>query len=325
MHAMTTDEAQNIAREVVRIVFGQTPTKALFRVGRGAVNHVYGIQVGDRTLIVRFAGHEGAAEEHQKEAWCIRKASEAGVPGPEVLALGTVSGNSYMIQTYLEGIAGEEAPSRWPQVWHELGRYARLSHSISVQGFGGQLTDAERGLFSNSHTPTWEAYIHYNIASLAVDDALVELGVYSTRQRVEIASLFASLHTDTFQFGLCHNDLKPGNTIMGTSGKVALLDWGSAMVHIVPHMDLAEILRWQDPNAHNVRSFLEGYALSWTEFKAMLPQVEALQLIGAFDLVRWAIARRPDRLVECAARAKRLLERTLYGTPWEADQESVQP
>jgi serine/threonine protein kinase len=230
-----------------------------------------------------------------------------------------------MIQAYLEGIKGVEAPSRWPQVWHELGRFARLSHSIPVQGFGGQLADAGRGLFSNAHTPTWEAYINYNIASLATNDALIELGVYSARQREEIASLFGSLLTDTFQFGLCHHDLKPSNTIIVPGGEIALLDWGSAMVHIVPHIDLAEILRWQDPQGHNVRSFVEGYGLSWPKFKALLPQVQALQLIRAFDLVRWAIDRRPDRLVECAARVKRLLERTLYSSPWHADLESVQP
>ncbi len=127
--------------------------------------------------------------------------------------------------------------------------------------------------------------------------------------------------TYAFRFGLCHSDLKPRNTVVGLAGGVSLLDWGSAAVHIVPHMDLAEILRWQDPEGQNVRAFLEGYGLSWEEFTALLPQVEAIQVIGAFDLVRWAIDRRPDRLAACAARAKRLMERVLSGTPWEADQE----
>ncbi len=322
---MTPTQEQKVAREIVRDAFGQEPTQTPFPVGHGVVNHVYGTQVGGRTLVVRFSSDEGAAGEHQKEAWCIQQATAAGIPGPEVHALGTLSGTSYMIQTYLEGIKGEEAPSLGPHVWQELGRYARLSHSIPVQGYGGHLADAGRGLFSNAHTATWAAFIDYNIASLSANDALLELGVYTTRQRGEIASLFDSLKTEAFQFGLCHNDLKPGNTIISPNGEVALLDWGSAMVHIVPHMDVAEILRWQDPEGQHVRSFLEGYGLSWTEFKALLPQVEALQLIGAFDLVRWAIDRRPARVAECAARAKRLLERTLYGLPWEADHESVQP
>lgn len=62
----------------------------------------------------------------------------------------------------------------------------------------------------------------------------------------------------------------------------------------------------------------------WQDKAAQCGGWLALQLIGAFDLVRWAIDRQPDRLVECAARAKRLLERTFNGTPWEADLESAQ-
>ena len=79
---------------------------------------------------------------------------------------------------------------------------------------------------------------------------------------------------------------------------------------------------------HVSRAALERLGLSVTVFRclldwvsALLPQAEARQVIGAFDLVRWALDRKPDRFAGCAAHAKHILERALCGTPWELDQE----
>ena len=79
---------------------------------------------------------------------------------------------------------------------------------------------------------------------------------------------------------------------------------------------------------HVSRTALERLGLSVTVFRclldwvsALLPQAEARQVIGAFDLVRWALDRKPDRFAGCAAHAKHILERALCGTPWELDQE----
>ena len=55
--------------------------------------------------------------------------------------------------------------------------------------------------------------VDYNLQSLTSDDVLLRLGVYSASQRPQIVDAFADLRARPFCFGLCHNDLNPGNVM----------------------------------------------------------------------------------------------------------------
>lgn len=298
----------DLVEQVVFDAFHERAAEVTPIVGGGSVNAVFAARVGERDLIVRMSDERRGVAEYQKEAWCLERAATVGVPGPTVLAIGVVGALPYMIQTRVPGVNGKEAPSRErTRLWRELGRYARLIHSLPVTGFGDQLSDPAQGVFG-SHTPTWPDFISYNLDSLTPDDELIGLGMYTEAERGQIVGVFESLRAQPFQVGLSHGDLAPRNTIREPSGRVSLLDWGCAEVHLVPHYDLTEMLRWHRPEGEVMQAFRDGYGLSAAEFRALLPQIASLQLLKAFDLVRWALARSPEDIPRCVARARQSLD-----------------
>jgi RIO-like serine/threonine protein kinase len=71
---------------------------------------------------------------------------------------------------------------------------------------------------------------------------------------------FLQLKNAIFNFGLVHNDLSLKNTILGSDGRVYLLDWGSAHIDVIPHMDFAQVLHSSlDENSQEFALFLEVY------------------------------------------------------------------
>ena len=44
-----------------------------------------------------------------------------------------------------------------------------------------------------------------------------------------------------------------------------------------------------DPDDTQIMAFLDGYGISPAEFKRMMPELESLLVLRAFDEVRWAI------------------------------------
>jgi hypothetical protein len=129
-------------------------------------------------------------------------------------------------------------------------------------------------------------------------------------QVAEIRHVFHTLREATFRIGLNHYDLAIRNTMVDATGQVTLLDWGSAEVHLVPHYDLLEILCRMHPEDARFQAFLEGYGLDEGEFAALLPEVQSLALLKAFDLTRWAIDRCPSRIEEIAEQARQVVAST---------------
>ena len=126
-----------------------------------------------------------------------------------------------------------------------------------------------------------------------------------------IRDLFEELKGKTFHFGLNHGDLSIWNTLVEPSGKISLLDWGSAEAHIVPHFDMLHILgrhlNDRAPAAEEMTAFRQGYGLSDEEHRRLKPELERLFLLASFDKLRWAIDRNPSRIREFTDRAKTAL------------------
>jgi hypothetical protein len=162
---------------------------------------------------------------------------------------------------------------------------------------------------------------NYNIECLTDDDQLIDLGVVNREQSRRIRGLFEELRGKAFQFGLNHGDLSIWNTLVEPSGKLNLLDWGSAEAHIVPHFDMLHIvghhLKDGTPTVEEMSAFRLGYGLSDEEHRRLRLEVDRLFLLSSFDKLRWAIDRNPARIGEFAERAKTVLrlasESPLYG------------
>jgi len=152
--------------------------------------------------------------------------------------------------------------------------------------------------------------IHSAVGELTNSDPLLALGVYPLYQQGTIREVFTWLRRLPLRVGLNHCDLARRNTIVDETGRVYLLDWGCAEMHIVPHYDLNAFRRRYQPDALNLRAFLNGYGISAEEWSMILPELNALALLKGFDLTRWAIDRCPGRIAELAQSASRCL--TVY-------------
>lgn len=288
---MTTDLSKDT--QLASIVSSSFLKHSQFRVvpipAKGSVNKVYIVEAPNRKLVVRLGDENESLKEYTKEAWSIGKAAALGVPVATVLDVGVIEDHAYMIQTLIAGDEGRDAQSPRSHIWRELGRYARLIHSIEVAGFGLELQDLTEG----DSRKSWLEYLDYNIESLNENDELIKLNVLTESESKVIKSIFADLKKNVFRFGLNHGDLSLKNVIVDESGKVTLLDWGSAEASIVPHHDLIQILKMNmlenDPDEAAIQSFLDGYGISQTKFEEMRPTLKSLLLLRAFDKLRWAL------------------------------------
>jgi len=303
----TVGDREAVARGVVSAVAHEPVHRIVPIVGKGSVNDIFIVATTGSRFVVRV-NEEASLAQFRKEAWCIAQASAVGIPGPQVLTVGTQGGHAYMLQTYVAGKNGADRPADAARIWRTLGRYARIIHGIATDGFGETLSPDRPGVF----TDAWSRFLTYNIDSLTPDDPLVRLGVMSPTQAREIEAVFRDLRATPFRFALNHGDLALRNTLVGRRGTITLLDWGSAEAHIVPHFDLIEIRDSSlAPTTPEFTAFLDGYELSPAEYRAMLPNLDSLALLRAFDKLRWALDRKPERIPAFVRTACQAVQRKL--------------
>ncbi|MEV5026748.1 aminoglycoside phosphotransferase family protein [Paenibacillus sp. LPE1-1-1.1] len=279
-------------------------------IGKGFVNQVCVVETVSHKVVVRM-NDSGTYPSYVKEKWCIEQAAAFGIPGPEVLSIGIVDETAYMIQSFIDGDNGLDSTVLKSDVWRQLGKYAKLIHSIQVKGYGENLIDPVNGEFhSPSHAGSdgsWLGYVQYNINSLTEYDRLIELGVITQMKSQRVRKLFENLKKETFRFGLIHGDFSLKNTIVNHTGQVILLDWGNAEVKTVPHGDIINLMQCQildgDPTIEELKAFLDGYGISVED----LADMRHLLLLRAFDNLRWAIDRSPDQIESYAAIAKQVV------------------
>jgi hypothetical protein len=303
---MPLEDISLIARIVVDVI-GYPVASVRPIVGRGIVNRVYIAEASGVRYVARL-GTEHGIVQYRKEAWCSLQAAELDIPGPAVIAVGEAEGTAYMLLSYVPGVAGDDAGVDQARLWHALGTYAGRIHGIAVTGFGDRLADPVHGRFSD----TWDRYLAYNIESLTDHDLLLTLGVFSPVESPRIRLVFESLRVTPLRIGLSHGDLAPRNTIVDAMGRVYLLDWGSAEARVVPHHDIAQIQgdSLTSPSPW-FGAFLTGYGLTRDELTALQPEIEAVALLRAIDLVRWALDRSPENISRCVAKARTMVQSSL--------------
>ena len=280
-------------------------------IGKGSVNKVFIVNSVNHKVVIRISDRSEALDEYTKEAWCIEHAAALGVPVASVMSVGRFEANAFIIQSYIAGDEGRESSVPKLKIWRELGRHARLVHSIDVAGLGLKLSEITQGDARKS----WRRYLDYNINSLTENDPLINLKVLTQLQSKYIKEVFANLKGREFTFGLNHGDISLKNTIVDTRGRVNLLDWGSAEAGIVPHHDLIQMLKMNmlegDPDVEEIRTFLNGYGISPGELERMMPELESLLALRAFDKLRWAIDWNVEELDRFVSHAREAVSRCL--------------
>lgn len=297
--------------QIASVFLDKWPVNIVPVLGKGCVNKVFIVEAGKEKVVIRTRDDSSALDEYKKEAWCIEKAAGRSVPVSEVITVGTFENSAFMIQKYIAGDEGRDSLLPGNDIWRQLGKYAKLIHSIKVAGLGLKFSN----LIEGNSRKAWLKYIDYNIDSLNATDALLQLNVITEPQSKIVRDIFKDLREKTFDFGLNHGDFSLKNVIIDESGKVNLLDWGSAEASVVPHHDLIQMLKMnmleKTPDVNEIQAFLDGYGISQTEFIQMRPDLESLLLLRAFDKLRWAIDWSIETLDEYVSHAKDAVEKCM--------------
>jgi aminoglycoside phosphotransferase (APT) family kinase protein len=283
------------------------PVAEAFELAGGHQNHVIRIVGDEHDTVVRFARDvDQDGDPFDAEAWCLLAAAEVGVPTSTLLARGRFDDTSYLVTEF---VPGESAAPDDLVAWRAIGRCAAALASVDV-------TDAPGALFSRfGRDPmgAWRAHLVYNRAALSADDRVMRLGVYPAAHRGRLRRMLASLGRRRLAQGLIHGDLSTRNVVVGETASV--IDWGAAQVGPAPWGDLARIHRWRildDPDSPVSEdawgAVLEGAGIDPVAARRILDE---LTVLYALDVVRWAIDRRPDRLMELIDESMRLIRSTL--------------
>ncbi len=301
-----------IVRKIITDEFRVKPSKITPVLRKGFVNQVFLAETKTTKLIVRMQD-SNSLDEYKKEVWAANRAIEKFIPTPKILKIGVFDGKAFSIQEYVQGVENKNLSVDEKVVWKKLGEYARRIHTIEVGGFGLDFRDMTQG----DSKLAWLRYLNYNIESLNETDELLKLNVLTKNQSAKAREIFENLKSREFVFGLNHGDLSLKNTIVDAFGTIHLIDWGSSEASIVPHHDLIQLLKVNmqenNPDDSEIQAFLDGYGIDENEYQSILPDLEALLLLRAFDKLRWAIdwkiAELKDYIFDAQETVKRVLNK----------------
>jgi aminoglycoside phosphotransferase (APT) family kinase protein len=300
---------ESLVASICARVLAETPTSIRPIVGNGVVNAVFAVETRSRSLVFRIQLDDPATGAFRKERWCMARASEAGVPGAEVVALGADGPHAYSIHTRLPGVVGTDYGGDLDRVWCELGRLTHRFHPVEVLGFGEHLG----GPVGESPDTTLAAWVDAWVERALDNSLLVEAGVLSRPALDEARAIVSRIREWSGTPRLCHGNLSLSNVLVD-GDDVFVIDWGTAAGHLAPHFDLAELRAWSTkPARAALDAFLSGYGLPVREYEALAESLAALQLWRVLTGAHWMLetgrATAATRAF-AAEKVRRLLERT---------------
>lgn len=270
----------------------------------GNQNHVVRVRGEGRDVVVRFARDAGRSpvDPFDVEEWCLAAVAQTGIRTSSLVARGIADGLSYLVADYMPGAIADPDDLG---AWREIGRIAgALSHVDTAMA-----PDALFTRFGRDLPAAWDAHVDYNLAALDDEDPLVDLGVYRVPDRSRLRAMVTRLRGRTMPQGLIHGDLSTRNLLV--SDRYIVIDWGSAHTGPACWGDLDQVNRWRllrDPEVPvseaAFAAVLDGAGLTAANGAPVLAELATLH---ALDVVRWAYAKRPERLDELVRRSTELL------------------
>ena len=269
--------ARRQAGQVLKQLLGQAP-RELKVLGGGLSNFVFSARCGSDELVMRLNGNPAKVKDYLKEQWAMTHAAEAGVPVPEVLEVGAHP-LPFMVSRRVPGTEGTHHPER-RGVLEQLGRLAKLIHSVPTSGFGHTFDWSGNVL---SRRDSWRDYMDREFHG---EDRLQMLEKHDMLPPAAVKSLRATLKKMRgwdIAPALNHGDLRLKNVIVGEDGQIAaLLDWEFCTSHAAPWWDMS--LALHDLSVDAKQAFLEGYGMSPEQV------LEAAPVLRAFNVLNYAQA-----------------------------------
>ena len=264
-----------MAKKIIQHHFGK-PGKDLEYKPAGKTNFVFEITISKKEYIIRIANSERSLHNFLKEQWVVQTVGQIGVPVSEILEVGNeIVPLPYMLQEKVAGTEAVDHPNRG-EILFELGKYAKLIHSVPTNGFGNNF-DWSRNKLSKNHT--WSDFLQNE---LEVNDRLRFLekqGLLAKLKVKKLASQFKKIERWKVAPTLNHCDLRLKNVIVNEQGKIlAIIDWENCSSNIAPYWDFSIALH--DLSIDNKQKFLEGYGLDYEAFERNAFALTAFNLIN---------------------------------------------
>lgn len=271
---------EKIIQEIFETELGEVVLAINEIIGLGSVNRVFDVSGNQGDYIIRLYESLDKRLEYEKEKWCIEQVAGLGVPSPQVLSMGFRQETLFMIQGKIPGISGQACERiEKDKIWNALGRYAARFQQIS--------RIENRAIEAKEFHKDWKARLRYNLNELNEEDSLRRNKVLSEAEQNQAKEALMQLENKDFQVGLVHGDLCPRN-IIWSSGVVYLLDWGTAEINVVPHIEIGTVLMSKQADPKAFQSFLDGLGISSLRYESMEAEIHCFNLLHHLDKYRWA-------------------------------------
>jgi aminoglycoside phosphotransferase (APT) family kinase protein len=274
---------RRLAKRIVQHHFGSPASRIVYK-SSGRTNYVFAINHVEGQFVVRISPEPEKINAFRKELWASQKVREAGVPSPEVIAVGNeVAYEPYMITRRVTGTEASHHPRR-DRIIHSMGRYAALINSIQTHGFGSNFdwTSEEKTI------DNWPRYVAEEFELDKRLELFSSNRILPDAEINQLAAIIEGVQTNDLQPSLNHSDLRLKNVIVDEGGDIAaIVDWEECLSTIAPQWELSIALH--DLSIDEKQIFLDGYGLSDQQIQQMAPIIKAFNILNYSTVISIAV------------------------------------
>ena len=279
---------RHLVKAIVDRHFGKPASRIVYKAS-GRTNYVFAVNHIEGQFVVRVSPEEEKMKNFRKELWTSQKVREAGVPSPEVIAVGNNLGpEPYMITRRVTGTEASHHPKR-DSIIHDLGRYAAMINSIRTTGFG---TDFD--WTSDETNATWDVYLEKEFELEKRLDLFASNGILPDTEIDQLREIVKGVQTKHLTPSLNHSDLRLKNAIVDEGGDIAsIIDWEDCLSTIAPQWELSIALH--DLSIDEKHAFIDGYGLSSCEINEMAPLIKAFNILNYSAALELAVEKQDHK------------------------------
>src|SRR5688572_16089447 len=280
---------RSMTKTIVERHFGKPASRIVYK-SSGRTNFVFAVNHVEGQFVIRISPNADNIQAFRKELWASQKAREAGVPSPEVLAVGQDGvSEPYMITRRVTGTEASHHPDR-RRIIHEMGRYAATINSISTSSFGSNFDWSEDG---PKHS-NWNSYVKEEFEIDKRLELFAQHQILPEAELQEISRIVQNAKPRDGQAWLNHCDLRLKNVIVDEGGDIAaIIDWEECLSTIAPQWELSIALH--DLSIDDKHALIEGYGLSSRQVKEMAPLIKAFNILNYSRVLEQALAGQNDK------------------------------
>lgn len=274
---------RRLAKKIIQHHFGQPPSRIVYK-RSGLSNYVFAVNHVEGQFVVRISPDAGKIEAFRKELWATQKVRQAGVPSPEVLAVGNIGSEPYMITRRVSGAEATHHPRR-SHIVHEMGRYAQIINTIRTTNLGVNFDWTTSG----PKNSTWAEYLDKEWDVERRLRLFTDQEILSSQQVDKLQEIIDNTRSMHIEPSLNHGDLRFKNVIVDEDGQIAaIVDWEECLSTIAPQWELSIALH--DLSIDEKHLFIEGYGLNPEQVDEMSPLIKAFNIINYSNAIEAAVA-----------------------------------